>query len=177
VLGVLAGIVGAFQANEALKLVLGIGESHSGRLMLVDALAAHVREVRFERDARCALCGDTPTITEVRALEEAPEALDVDEVDAAQLEAALHQAILLDVREPHEAVLGLLDGSLHVPASQLPERLHELDSAKRYIVACRVGQKSLWAARLLRDAGFRRIVHLRGGLLAYAAQRDDFAVF
>jgi rhodanese-related sulfurtransferase len=55
--------------------------------------------------------------------------------------------------------------------------LHELDSARRYVIACRVGQKSLWAARLLRDAGFRRIVHLQGGLLAYAAQHPDFQFF
>jgi adenylyltransferase/sulfurtransferase len=177
VLGVLAGIVGAFQANEALKLVLGIGDSLSGRLLLVDALGAHVREVQFERDLECALCGDTGTIHDVRSAEEPEELAGVDEVDALQLDTALESAILLDVREPHEAALGVLDGALHIPASELPERLHELDSAKRYVVACRVGQKSLWAARLLRDAGFRRIVHLHGGLLAYAAQHDEFAFF
>jgi adenylyltransferase/sulfurtransferase len=108
---------------------------------------------------------------------EEEERIDVDELAPAQLDEALQDAILLDVREPHEAALGVLDGALHIPASVLPERLHELDSAKRYVVACRVGQKSLWAARLLRDAGFRRIVHLHGGLLAYAAQHDGFAFF
>jgi adenylyltransferase/sulfurtransferase len=177
VLGVLAGIVGTLQANEALKVILGIGEPLIGRLLLIDALGMHVREVTVERDPACRLCGQTPNIVDVCEQPREEEAADVEEIEAAQLDGALQDAIVLDVREPHEAVLGVLDESLHVPASQLPERLHELDSAKRYIVACRVGQKSLWAARLLRDAGFRRIVHLRGGLLAYAAQHDDFAFF
>jgi molybdopterin/thiamine biosynthesis adenylyltransferase/rhodanese-related sulfurtransferase len=177
VLGVLAGIVGTLQANEALKLVLKIGEPLIGRLLLVDALGAHMREIAIERDAACALCGTGPSITEVRPSEEAIEASDVEEIDAGNLADALENASLLDVREPHEAVLGVIDGAVHIPASELPARLHELDSAKRYVVACRVGQKSLWAARLLRDAGFRRIVHLRGGLLAYAAQHEEFEFF
>lgn len=177
VLGVLAGIVGTLQANEVLKLILGIGEPLIGRLLLVDALGARMREVTIERDAACPLCGEQPTIAGVREEPQEDEAVDVDEIDAAQIDGALGEAILLDVREPHEAVLGIVDGALHIPASQLPERLHELDSAKRYVVACRVGQKSLWAARLLRDAGFRRVVHMRGGLLAYAAAHDEFAFF
>jgi molybdopterin/thiamine biosynthesis adenylyltransferase/rhodanese-related sulfurtransferase len=177
VLGVLAGIVGTLQANEALKIILGIGEPLVGRLMLVDALGARMREVRIERDGACAVCGDTPSITTLRDEPEEAQALDVEEIGPAQLDDTLADVTVLDVREPHEAVLGIIDGSLHIPASQLPERLHELDSARRYVVACRVGQKSLWAARLLRDAGFRRIVHLRGGLLAYAAQHDEFAFF
>ncbi len=177
VLGVLAGIVGTLQANEALKLILGIGEPLIGRLLLVDALGTRMREVTIERDADCPLCGDVPSITQVSEHTEDAEAIDVDEIDASLLDGAFADAVLLDVREPHEAVLGIIDGALHIPASQLPERLHELDSAKRYVVACRVGQKSLWAARLLRDAGFRRVVHLRGGLLAYAAAHDEFAFF
>jgi rhodanese-related sulfurtransferase len=55
--------------------------------------------------------------------------------------------------------------------------MHELDSARRYIVACRVGAKSLWAVRRLREAGFGRLAHLEGGLLAYAAQDPAFAFF
>jgi adenylyltransferase/sulfurtransferase len=177
VLGVLAGIVGTWQANEALKLILRIGEPLIGRLLLIDALGAQTREIEIDRDPACALCGAQPAIHDVSEHVEEDEAPGVDEIAPADLDAALENALLLDVREPHEAILGLVDGALHVPASQLPARLHELDSARRYVVACRVGQKSLWAARLLRDAGFRRIVHLQGGLLAYAAQHPDFQFF
>jgi len=176
VLGVLAGIVGIWQANEALKLVLGIGEPLLGRVLLIDALGAHVREIRFERDAACALCGDAPTIIDARE-DRDEDVRDDDEIDAGGLDEALADATLLDVREPHEAVLGVLDGAIHMPASELEARLHELDTARTYVVACRVGQKSLWAAQRLRDAGFRRIRHLRGGLLDYAARNDAFAFF
>ncbi len=176
VLGALAGIVGAWQANEALKLLLGIGEPLTGRLMLVDALGARAREVRFERDACCSLCGESPVLSD--AIEMRNEERErVEEVEAAELAAALREWRLLDVREPHETVLGVLPGAIHIPASRLDARLHELDSAQRYIVACRVGVKSRWAAQRLRDAGFTRVRHLRGGLLAYAAQDESFAFF
>lgn len=178
VLGVLAGIVGALQANEALKAILQIGELLTGRLLLVDALGAHLREVTFERDEACELCGDSPVITGVReqAEEAAAPVAGLVEIEASRLRDALESATLLDVREPHEAVLGLLPGAVHVPASQLPGRLHELDATRKYVVACRVGAKSQWAARLMRDAGFD-VVHLRDGLLAYAAKDDEFAFF
>ncbi len=64
VLGVLPGIVGSLQANEALKLVLGIGESLQGRLLLLDALGTTIDEVAVQRDPTCPVCGEEPTITE-----------------------------------------------------------------------------------------------------------------
>ena len=64
VLGVLPGIVGSLQTNEAIKLAAGIGEPLVGRLLLVDALATEFNEVRIERRADCPVCGDHPTITE-----------------------------------------------------------------------------------------------------------------
>jgi sulfur-carrier protein adenylyltransferase/sulfurtransferase len=64
VLGVLPGIIGSLQANEALKLALGIGEPLVGRLMLFDALAAEFNEVSIRRDPECPVCGEHPTITE-----------------------------------------------------------------------------------------------------------------
>ena len=176
VLGVLAGIVGALQANEALKVLLKIGEPLSGRVLLVDALGAHLRDVQFERDPQCALCGGHPSIADVsEEVEEAPSRT-FDEIDADGLDDALRSSVLLDVREPHEAVLGSVDGAVQIPASQLAARLHELDSTRTYVVACRVGAKSLWAAGLLQDAGLR-VRHLRGGLLAYAAKDESFAFF
>lgn len=179
VLGVLAGIVGTLQANEALKIVLGIGEPLTGRLLLVDALGAHVREIAFERDPACTLCGDSPSIHEAAsaAEEEHVDLQGIREIEAEHLRDALAAAILLDVRERHEAALGVPEGALHIPASELAERLHELDSSRRYVVACRVGVKSMWAARLLRDAGFGGVGHLNGGLLRYAALDGEFAFF
>lgn len=179
VLGALAGLIGAWQAGEALKVILGIGEPLVGRLLLVDSLHARVRELRFDRDPGCELCGADPTITGIEKLAYESVAVEsgVAEIEADRLDEALRDATLLDVREPHEAVLGSIAGALRIPASQLDGRMFELDSAVRYVVACRVGVKSLWAVRRLRDAGFERLLHLRGGLLAYAARQEDFDFF
>ena len=65
VLGALTGLVGSIQATEALKYFLGIGESLSSRLMLIDALSMTFREVRLKRNPDCPLCGDNPTVTEL----------------------------------------------------------------------------------------------------------------
>jgi molybdopterin/thiamine biosynthesis adenylyltransferase/rhodanese-related sulfurtransferase len=64
VLGVLPGVIGSLQANEALKLALEIGEPLVGRLLLFDALTATFSEVSIRRDPNCPVCGDNPTITE-----------------------------------------------------------------------------------------------------------------
>jgi adenylyltransferase/sulfurtransferase len=176
VLGVLGGLVGAFQANETLKLMLGIGEPLIGRLLLVEALGARTREIAFARDPSCAVCGEHPSIGDAELYDDEPER-DADDVEPHELDAALATAVLLDVREPHEIVLGIVEGATQIPASQLEARMHELDSARTYVVACRVGVKSRWAAQRLRDAGFTRVRHLHGGLLAYAAGRPDFEFF
>jgi adenylyltransferase/sulfurtransferase len=180
VLGVLAGIVGTWQAAAALKLMLGIGTPIGGRLMLIDALDARVREVRVARDPACPLCGDAPVLRDV-----SPDAFAADDADeaellAADLDALLAadpRAVLLDVREPHEAVFGVPAGAVALPAGELEARLHELDITRHYVVACRVGVKSRWAARRLREAGFGGVRHLRDGLLAYAALDPAFEIF
>src|SRR4051794_33439666 len=64
VLGVLPGVIGSLQANETIKLLLGIGEPLSGRLLLFDALETEFSEVKLRKDPSCPVCGEHPTITE-----------------------------------------------------------------------------------------------------------------
>ncbi|MBC5821730.1 MAG: ThiF family adenylyltransferase, partial [Candidatus Eremiobacteraeota bacterium] len=183
VLGVLAGLVGTWQANEALKLILGIGTALVGRLLLIDALSGRTREVGFESDPSCALHGAHATIDAVVPMPDAPTAQPprgIVELDAAQLDAYLAEhpeSYVLDVREPHESALGPAPRGVALPASVLMAHVKELDSAREYVVACRVGVKSAWALGQLEDAGFRRLKHLRGGLLAYAVARPEFEFF
>ncbi len=184
VLGVLAGIVGTLQAAEALKMVLGIGTPLVGRLLLVDALDARMREVRVARDPACPLCGDAPTIRDVGTLASDDDAIDGTAADhelaAADLAAFLEReplARVLDVRDPHEKALGPFPNAIEIPTTELEERMHELDSATPYVVACRVGTKSRWALARLHDAGFTRVYHLSDGLLAYAALDAEWAFF
>ncbi|MCH8089233.1 MAG: molybdopterin-synthase adenylyltransferase MoeB [Chloroflexi bacterium] len=65
VLGVLPGIVGSIQAVETIKLILGLGEPLTGRLLLFDALDMDFRQVKIRRDPGCPVCGDNPTVTEL----------------------------------------------------------------------------------------------------------------
>ena len=65
VLGMLPGMVGTIQATETVKLVLGIGDSLSGRLLLIDALDMDFRTVKLRRNPDCPLCGDNPTVSEL----------------------------------------------------------------------------------------------------------------
>ncbi len=181
VLGALAGLVGMWQANETLKLVLGIGETLVGRLLLIDALGGRTREFAIEPDPQCALHGAHATIVDVAdVVPEPARASIVPELEAADLDAFLDarpEAVVLDVREPHEAVFGAPVRSLALPASQLEARMHELDAATEYVVACRIGANSRWAVARLTDAGLRRLHHLRGGLLAYACLDGTFDAF
>jgi sulfur-carrier protein adenylyltransferase/sulfurtransferase len=170
VVGTVAAILGAWQANEAIKFLCGAGSSLQGRYVSFDGASSVVREFRFERDPSCAVCGEAPEIRDLR--EHVTPYSSIDEVGVDELDEALRSAILLDVREPHEAVLGPLDDALAIPLSQLEARLPELDRSRSYIVACRIGLKSRWAAERLRSAGIHRVAHLRGGLLAYAAERQ-----
>ncbi len=70
VLGVLPGIVGCIQAIETIKLILGLGESLAGRLLLFDALSMDFRQMKLRRDPQCPVCGDHPTVTELIDYEE-----------------------------------------------------------------------------------------------------------
>lgn len=78
VLGAVPGVIGSLQATEVLKEILGVGESLAGRLMIWDALAAEVRTVRVPRDPGCALCGDTPTITDLSPHRRGPRRAQAD---------------------------------------------------------------------------------------------------
>lgn len=182
VLGAIAGIAGMWQATETLKLVLGIGKSLTARLLLVDALAGAHRELALSADPLCAVCSAAATRSDVEEdpHEEFVPARDAngEDIDAAEFFAVLDSGvILLDVREPHEAALGIHPGSLHIPFSRLDESLHELDLNATYLVACRLGQRSLPAVSRLQDAGVKRVLHLRGGLLAVEALAESMYLF
>jgi len=174
VLGVLAGLVGTWQATEALKLVLGIGAPLAGRLLLIDALGARAREFAVASDPGCPLHGDAPTIHDVADLVEAPASHAAVEVPAEELDAYLAArptALVLDVRERHERSFPA-PRALEIPASELDARLVELDPTGELIVACGHGTVSRWALARLRAAGFARLTHLEGGLLAREVARE-----
>lgn len=184
VLGVLPGIIGTLQALEVLKLILGVGAPLIGRLALFDALEFGMRELKLAKDPACAVCGTAPTVTApidyeefcgLRADEAAarPKSLPVLDVEAfAALRRGSAAPELLDVREPHEQEIARIAGARSLPLSELPARLHELDSAASYVIACHQGMRSIEAYYLLHKAGFRRLQVLDGGVDAWAERVD-----
>jgi len=179
VLGVLPGVIGSLQALEALKLILGIGDSLVGRLLLFDALRLRIRELALRKDPECPLCGSRPTIRELIDYEAFCGLTPV--MDAAALEISPRAAerrlaaggiTLLDVREPLEYELVHLDASRLVPIGELPGRLAELDPRAPIIAYCHHGIRSLQAVGLLRAAGFHDALSLAGGIEAWALNVD-----
>src|SRR5271169_5801467 len=183
VLGVLPGIVGSIQAMETIKLILGRGESLVGRLLLFDALAMKFRELKLRKNPNCPMCGPNRTIHQlidyyefcgVRG-EEAPESnVQVPEITPRELKTRLDRGddlFILDVREPHEFQICNLNGHL-IPLGELPRRVHELDSSQEIVAHCRSGKRSAEAVDFLRKAGFRKILNLKGGILAWSDQVD-----
>jgi len=188
VLGVLPGIVGAIQATEAIKLLVGVGEPLVGRLLLFDALRLSFRELKLARDPGCPVCGDRPTIRELVeydpfcALPPDPEAAmpgekEVPEMTVTELNERLahgDRLTIIDVREPHEWEIGNLapQGARLIPLGELPERLDEIDPADEVVLHCRSGGRSAKALEFMREHGYERLWNLKGGILAWSDEID-----
>ena len=198
VLGVLPGIIGCIQANEAIKLILGIGEPLTGRLMRYNALEMSFKTFKLRRDPTCPICGDHPTITKLIDYEEfcgirgeeshliIRKEGEIPAITVEQLKARIDhgdfkpdgptqgRTVLLDVREPHEfqiANLASVAPAKLIPLGTLAGKMHELDASKEYIVHCRSGGRSGQAVDLMRKAGFNA-TNVSGGILAWAKQID-----
>ena len=181
VLGILPGLVGTIQATETIKRILGQGEPLVGRLLLVDALNMSFRELNLRKNPDCPVCGKHPTVTELIDYEAfcglgGEETIETGaEISPQQLKERLDtgdDVVLLDVREPFEWEISRLDGATLIPLGELPERLHELDSADEIVAYCRFGGRSAEAVELLREAGFRKLRNLHGGINAWSRQVD-----
>jgi molybdopterin/thiamine biosynthesis adenylyltransferase/rhodanese-related sulfurtransferase len=183
VLGVLPGIVGSIQAMETIKLILGAGDPLVGRLLLFDALGMRFRELKLRKNPACPLCGEHRTITKLIDYEEfcgirgeeAPPMTDgIPEITAKDLKARQDRGddiFILDVREPHEYQICNLNGKL-IPLGDLPRRVNELDSSREMVVHCRSGKRSADAIQFLQKAGFKKLLNLKGGVLAWADEVD-----
>ncbi|MGB9674244.1 MAG: molybdopterin-synthase adenylyltransferase MoeB [Anaerolineales bacterium] len=184
VLGVLPGTIGTIQATEALKLVLGIGESLIGRLLLYNALDMSFDFVKLRKNPHCKICGENPEITTLidyeafcgvpGHFEEGSAGTEWD-ISASELAEKLKrgEAIqLIDVREPHELEISHLDGAKLIPLGQIAARLQELDSSQEIVLLCKSGTRSARALEILASAGFRKVKNLKGGINAWAREVD-----
>ena len=185
VLGVLPGVMGAIQATEAIKLIVGQGEPLVGRLLTYDALEMRFDEFRFARRPDCAVCGDRPTIKELRdaAGEQAMEDIRLlQRVRSTQLQVMLadprraSSLVLVDVREPREFAGGHLAGAINIPLGEIGRRMAELPDGATAVFMCRSGGRSLNACGQALRAGRVTPVQLDGGLLGWATEVDPALV-
>ena len=182
VLGVLPGLVGTLQATEAIKIILGIGTTLTGRLLLVNALDAQFRSVKVRRDPTCPACG-TRELRELADYDQfcsdvggASAGLDaVPQIEPRELaiRRASGEAIqLIDVREPHEWEIGRIEGARLIPLHRLEGSLAQIDREAPVAVYCKVGTRSALAVRDLQSAGYRQVWSVSGGILRWSREVD-----
>ena len=199
VLGILPGLVGVIQATEVIKLILGIGDSLAGRLLLIDALGMNFRTLKLRKNPDCPVCGTHPTVTALidydqfcgiekpkavgpleiardQAVGGAPVVDGIPQITVETLKKKLdakEDFFLLDVREPHEVPIANIGAPL-IPLGQLEQRLGELAAYKdrEIVIHCRSGARSQKAALILKNAGFTHPENLAGGILAWADKID-----
>jgi molybdopterin/thiamine biosynthesis adenylyltransferase/rhodanese-related sulfurtransferase len=191
VLGILPGTIGTIQATEALKLLLGIGSSLAGRLLLYNALDMSFEYVTLKKNPDCKVCGSHPVVTALIDYHEfcgvpgivhdegsAGEEWDITAVELAELLRFGSPIRLIDVREPHELAISRLADAQNIPLGELAGRLSELDSAQEIVLFCKMGSRSRRALELLVSAGFRKVKNLQGGINAWARDVDpDLPVY
>jgi sulfur-carrier protein adenylyltransferase/sulfurtransferase len=189
VIGVLPGIIGSLQALEAIKIIVGTGDSLIGRLVLFDALTFRWRELRLRKNPGCAVCGDAPTVTALIDYDEfcAPGANPMDtpqqpaqtvpQITPTELKQRLDSGddiTLIDVREPFEWDMVNLGqyGARLIPLDQVIDRRAEIDPNAEVVIYCRSGSRSAGALRQLRSHGYERVTNLKGGIRAWAEEID-----
>jgi adenylyltransferase/sulfurtransferase len=173
IMGAVPGIIGAIQATEAIKLVLGGGQSLIGRILLLDAFTMEFNVVEVEKDPECPLCGNNPVIDELIDYEEffgpnIPEALAAESLSPKELSERLKSGPpiqIIDITE--ERGPRLFPSAIAVNFVDLEKILANLNPLIDAIVICKIGQRSLFAIRKLKKAGYKgRLFYLKDGLNA-----------
>ena len=186
VLGILPGLIGLVQATEAVKLILGTGESLVGRLMLYDALTMRFRELKLRRNTECPMCGDHPTITKLIDYHQfcgvptetaAPPVTSIadGEIDPTTVKKMIDRGekfVLIDVREPHEYTICNIPFAKLIPLGDLPKRVSELNPTDQIVAHCKSGARSAKAVDFLKQAGFKNVKNMKGGILAWSDKVD-----
>jgi molybdopterin/thiamine biosynthesis adenylyltransferase/rhodanese-related sulfurtransferase/molybdopterin converting factor small subunit len=187
VLGILPGTIGLIQATETVKLILGIGEPLVGRLLLYDALSMRFRELKLRRNPECPVCGDHRTITKLidyqqfcgipqqQAAPAQENKVNEGEIDVTELKQKLDRGddfVLIDVREPHEYRIASIPGAKLIPLGEFPQHVGEFNPDADIVIHCKSGMRSGKACGILRQAGFKHVRNVVGGILAWSDKVD-----
>ena len=185
VLGVLCGIIGTIQATETVKIILGQGNTLSGRLMLYNALDMKFRELKLRPNPERPVieklidyeqfCG----IPQAKA-EEEKQKMALSEMTVTELKQLMDSGaddfVLIDVRNPNEYEIAKIDGSVLVPLPDIErgdgvEKVKELLNGHRLIAHCKMGGRSAKALGILKEAGIEG-TNVKGGITAWSQEVD-----
>jgi len=180
VLGVVPGLVGTIQATEAIKMLLGLGDTLVGKLLTIDVLKMSFRTLAIQKDPSCPACG-THEITQLIDYDEfcsgpaAHAVTAIQEIQPSQLASRLkrgEQLEIIDVREPYEWEIGHIPGARLVPLASIATEIPRLDKRRETILYCKVGARSMYAAQQLAEAGVSDVRNLAGGILRWIDEVD-----
>jgi adenylyltransferase/sulfurtransferase len=187
VLGILPGVIGLIQATEAVKLIVGIGRTLIGRLLVYDALQMTFRELKVRKDPNCPVCGKNPTVTKLvdyeqfcgltRGEGQKPMNGEVADITVEELKGKLERKedfVFLDVREPFEYQIAKIKGTKLIPLGKIAEQVGELEPFKdKEIVAhCHHGGRSRKALEFLKSKGFKNLKNVAGGIDEWSLKVD-----
>lgn len=184
VIGVVPGIMGLMQANEAIKWICEIGESLSGRLLIFDALSARWREVKIKKDSECPLCGTHPSILKLQeyswhCADEGDSPLSgtvpFSEITVRELKNLRERnsdVYLLDVREKEEWQIARIDGAHLKPLSSLKDNFDDIPKDKPVYCLCKMGGRSSKAIEFLKSQGYTSLILVKGGITAWSQEID-----
>ena len=169
--------------TEVMKLILGIGETLVGRLVLYDSLRMSFKDVKVRRNPGCELCGDSPSITDLVDYEAfcnvlLPSAQDEPDDSAFEITGSDLKSVLdagrpirlLDVREPHEWQIARIDSAQLTPLSQFESFIGELYPEEEIYLYCYKGKRSMTALKKLQEKGFSNLRSLAGGIDSWAEE-------
>jgi adenylyltransferase/sulfurtransferase len=196
VMGAMCGIVGSVQANEAIKVLAGIGMPLFGRLQVLNALDMEFRRLRLRRDKNCPVCGDSPTVTKLIDYQEfcgMPSAnaakpvvtdhgiqitinpeWEVHPAEVKEREVRGENLLMLDVRRQNEWNTARIEGATLIPLQELDQRTGEIAAWKDrpVVVYCHHGVRSMNGTAILRKAGFTNVHSMAGGIEAWSLMVD-----
>lgn len=186
VVGALCGVVGSLQAMEAIKLISGVGEVTSGRLLKVDVFNSRFPCIELVKDPDCPLCSLNAKIKSLDSQNYAvpcalpdvvvEDSISLDmEIDIYEVKRLLStdKIHLLDVREPAEVAVCQISDSLFIPMGSIPERINDIPRNKPVVVYCHHGMRSMRVAHYLRGAGFENCASMKGGIHQWAITHDS----
>ena len=180
VFGVLPGLVGIIQATEVIKLITGVGDTLTGRLLIVDAKRMRFRTIEVRKDPACPLCGtrEQRALIDYEAFCGLPSArnmqneLEIDPRALALRVASAAPPLLIDIREDWEDQIARLPGAELHPGSTLDLEDPLIPRDRDVVLYCHTGRRSLYVLNAMRERGYDRVTHLRGGIDAWSTQVD-----